>query len=124
MLSNPDHARAGARVLLNYAMALWRRPVTLDLLGWECSNRNPLTAALESVREQRSWERFQALSEANFPLQGGVAELAPLLAAAMNYLAGRGRDLSVFGGLRMHSDEDWFALQGIVESALRGAIHR
>jgi AcrR family transcriptional regulator len=122
VLSDPDHARAGARLLLNYSMALRRRPVTLSLLGRECLNRNPLTAALEDVREQRSRELFQALSDAGFPLQDEVAELASLLAVAMNYLAVRGRALTVFSGPRVHADEDWLALQSVLESALRGAI--
>jgi hypothetical protein len=54
LLSDPDHAHTAARLLANYARALRKRPVTLDLLARECAHRNPLTVALESAREERA----------------------------------------------------------------------
>jgi AcrR family transcriptional regulator len=119
VLADPDRARAGARVLANHARALRRRPVTLDILAFECSQRNPLTVALERVRERRSEELSAALAQAGFPADGPIASVGALFGAAFNYLAIRGRDLRVFGGLGVHTDADWEVLVGIVEATLR-----
>ena len=124
LLSHPDHANVAAKLLGNYARALRRRPITLDLLAWECAHRNPLTVALETVREERSRELFQRLSAAKFPLTGGAAELSALLAAALNYLAVRSREIKVFGGLAIDDEAAWTRLEAVMASAFRGVLGR
>jgi AcrR family transcriptional regulator len=119
VLADPDRTRVGARVLANYARALRKRPITLDLLAFECSNRNPLTIALENVRERRSEELAAALMKAGLPMDGPVAVVGSLFAAAFNYLAVRGRELRVFGGLGVHTDADWERLFAVVELTFR-----
>jgi AcrR family transcriptional regulator len=122
LLAEPDQARVAAKLLGNYARALRQRPVTLDLLAWECAHRNPLTVALETVREERSRELFQHLSAIGFPLSGRVAELSALLAAAINYLAMRSRDIDVFGGLALDCEAAWQHIETIMTLAFRGML--
>lgn len=117
VLRDPDWARAGARVLANYARALRRRPVTLDLLAFETGHRNALTAALERVREERTTELFVELGRAGIPLERGMGDLGVLFAAAINYLAVRGRELRVFGGLGVRTEADWARLEELMRTA-------
>ena len=120
-LRDRDKARVGARVLANYARALRKRPVTLDLLAFECGYRNALTVALEEVREARTRELFVALKEAGVP---DLGELGALFSAAINYLAVRGRDIRVFGGLGVHGDADWEHIEEIILEVFRAMSRR
>jgi AcrR family transcriptional regulator len=117
----PDRARAAARILVNYARALRSRPLTLDLLGWELSQHNAVVAAMQAVREERSREILATLAAAGFPLGDGLAELGALLSAAMNYLALRARQLSVFSGLPIGKDADWDHIEDVIASVIRRA---
>jgi AcrR family transcriptional regulator len=122
LLAAPDHAHVAAQVLSNYAAALRRRPVTLDLLAWECAHRNALTEAMETVRERRSTELFAALAEAGFPLGGALPAVSALFAAAINYLAMRGRQIEVFAGLPAQTDDDWQRIVSAIEAAFRAMM--
>ncbi len=119
VLRDPDKARAGTRVLANYAAALRKRPVTLDLLAWECAHRNALTVALEKVREERSTELAEALTAAGVIPSEAAATIGTLFAAAINYLAVRGRELSVFGGVGVRTSKDWARIEEAIYVALR-----
>ncbi len=116
-----EPARTAGRILANYARALRKRPVTLDLLAWECANRNPLTAALEKVREERALELDRALAAHGLRLSPSAAGLGALLAAAMNYLAVRSRDIRVFGGLPVGTDADWDRIEELI-TGIYGAM--
>lgn len=109
-----DPATVGGRVLARYAAALRRRPVTLDLLAWECAHRDGLTAALERVREERSEELAAVLVEEGVPLGGSAGEIGAILAAAINYLAVRGRSIETFGGLRVRTAKDWARIEELM----------
>lgn len=122
VLRDADPARAVARVLGNYARALRKRKVTLDLLAFECSQRNALTVALEEVRERRSEELYAALVGAGFPLSGAMGAVGALFSAAINYLTVRGRDIRVFGGLPVRTESDWDAIEGAMEATFRALL--
>lgn len=122
LLMHADRPRVAAKLLANYARALRKRPVTLDLLAWECSHRNPLTAALEAVREERSQEVFATLAAAGFPILDGPAELSAIFAAAINYLTVRGRELKVFANLRLNTEADWQRIEDLMAQAFRGIL--
>ena len=124
VLAQTDHAKIVSETLGRYARALRKRPVTLDLLGWECAHHNSLTKALETVREARTLELMQVVAEAGVPLEGGLAELTALFGAAINYLLVRSRNLRVFGGTAVKSDADWTALEHVMELAVRGMMVR
>jgi AcrR family transcriptional regulator len=116
-----DRAKAAARLLSNYAQALRKRPVTLDLLAWECAHRNPLTEALEAVREQRAQEVFARLAAAGVELSSHARELSALFAGAINYLALRSRQVSVFAGLGVRGDAAWQRIEAVMAVAFESA---
>jgi AcrR family transcriptional regulator len=122
VLAHDDPAEVVAQALSRYASALRKRPVTLDLLGWECAHENPLTKALETVRETRTLEMMAELARAKGPIAPGTAELIALFAAAINYLLVRSRGLRVFGGVGVKSERDWAALEQVMKRALRGML--
>ncbi len=106
-LSALPPSEIAAFLLGRYAEALRKRPVTLDLLAWECVERTPLTEALEAVRERRSEELFTALSSFGIPVTYRMRAAAVLFSAALQYLAVRGRDLPVYAGMNIREDEGW-----------------
>lgn len=101
-------------VLERHAAFLRSHPVTLEVIAWELSERNELTEALETVREERSLALMRALArrfgqdEALFAHR--FAPLLALLGAAANYLAARGRRLRSFNGIDLQSEEGWARL--------------
>lgn len=119
-----DPARAAARMLTNYSRALRRRPVTIDLLAWECTQRNPLTIAIEVARQARNEELFGQLEKAGFSLETGLPELSMLFSAAIHYLAIRGRSLSSFGPLPLEGEAAWAAMEALFEASFRGMLAR
>lgn len=112
-----DPGRAAASLFRNYVAALRKRPITLELLAWECVRRSPLTAVLEEVRERRSEEVFREIASAGFPLTDASAALASLLAGGLNYLCVRSRHIKVFGGIELDDDNAWDALFSGIERA-------
>lgn len=91
-----------ASILLAIYDALQQRPQTLTIMAWELVQRNPLTDALASVRENWSQQLIAAALPAD-ELESLPAEqiltLANLLVAGMQYLLLRGRSIALFGGL-------------------------
>lgn len=122
LLREKDVAALIAGTLANYAAALRKRPVTLDLLAWECAHRNPLTIALEKVREERTMELHRTLVAAGLPVTETLLATSNLLAAAINYLAARGREVRVFGGLGVRSDRDWTSIAQTIEVTMRALV--
>lgn len=127
----PDPARPDAlpaclaRVFERHVAFLRGHPVTLEVIAWEMSARNELTAALESVREDRSLALMRRLAvrfdipESDF--QSQVAPLFALLGASANYLAARSRHLSLFNGLDLQSEAGWAQLCRAAEHMLAAA---
>ncbi|WP_022730038.1 TetR/AcrR family transcriptional regulator [Fodinicurvata sediminis] len=103
-----------ARIFERHVTFLRHHPVTLEVLAWETAERNELTIALESVREERSLALMRSLAarfEVPAPeLMRQVGPMFALLGAAANYLAARGRRLGHFNGLNLHSDAGWATL--------------
>lgn len=117
-------ARTLERLFERHAAFLRAHPVTLEVIAWEMSARNELTAALESVREARSLALLRRLAarfgvpEARFLAQFGPA--LALLGGAANYLAARGRRPTVFAGVELGSDAGWESLQKAAAGLLAG----
>ena len=105
-MSRRDAARALAR---NYARGLMARPAAVAVLRRECVERDPLTIALETLREDRSLELARRVTEAG--LMGGTEQqlLFALFGAATNYLLIRG-ELRTFSGLPVGTEEAWDAI--------------
>lgn len=87
------------------------RPVTLEVLAWEMSERNALTEALEEVRETRSVDLLRLLAARHgLGRQDAEARLGPafaFLGAAANYLAVRARRTPTFTGVDIGSETGW-----------------
>jgi AcrR family transcriptional regulator len=120
VLREPSAAQIASRILVNYARALRRRPATLQLLAWECCHRNELTIVLEETRERWSARLIEEIRSAGIPLSAEMMMLAGLLSAAINYLTMRGQQIRVFGGMDVHSDEGWSAIESAIGAAFSG----
>lgn len=122
-LLGPDRAvldlptpQMGAEVLRRHGRALRQRPLTLDLLAWECVHRNALTAVLEDVRQAQSMALLQAMARAGHDIPRSGRVLSSLFAAAINYLAVRGRELERFGDVAL-DDGGWSELESVIEAS-------
>ncbi len=100
-----------ATVMENLAAAIRSRPHTLEILAWEMIERNELTAHLEEVRELQGRKLTEVLSEEidESPNTAGidVAALAAIMAASINYLAVRSREIRIFNGIEIREDRGW-----------------
>jgi AcrR family transcriptional regulator len=114
-----DEGEAIGQILVNYARALRRRPATLELLAWECSHRNALTILLEETRERWSQELLAEIQRLGPRPTSQRLVISNLLSAAINYLAMRGRQIRLFGGMDIGSDEGWEAIEAAVAAAFK-----
>ena len=106
---------------LLYARELRARPNTIELLAWECVERNALTIAFEEVRERRSIELSEAVAAHGFEPPIDLRPAIAMLASGIHYLLIRSRNINVFGGARVSSDAFWEdELRGVVEALVRG----
>lgn len=120
LLPGPAENTAGAWLGLiarRHVEALRARPVTIEIMAWEMSERNDLTAALEAVRERRALELVTLLGQ-RFALPPSIdaVAVAALLGAALNYLVIRMRSVRWFQGVDFADDQGWERLIAAVES--------
>jgi len=94
-------------VLINFAKALRRRPVTLEIMAWELVENNELTEVLTKVREDMSIEIFRELSAKLVDVDTDVPAIATLLSAAVSYLLLRSRNIEVYNTVDIRSDKGW-----------------
>lgn len=120
VLARPT-AEMGAEVLRRHARALRRRPMTLDLLAWECVNRNALTAVLEDVRQTQSAALLQAMVDAGHRIPQSGRVLSSLFAAAINYLAVRGREIVRFGDVAL-DDPGWARIEAVISASFAALL--
>jgi AcrR family transcriptional regulator len=106
----------------HYVMEIRRRPTTQEILAWELVERNELTAQLEEVRERRGLALMKALAY-DAPPHVDVAAVSSLFASSVHYLALRARQIRIFNGIDLRSEEGWARLQrtmlGMVIGLLR-----
>jgi AcrR family transcriptional regulator len=107
---------AVAVLLCNFARAIRKRPVTLEILAWETIERNELTKVLEKVRKDFTNDLYRFL----FAGRGAeavddMAAVVTLVRAGINYLAVRSRKVASYGDVNIRSEEGWHRL----ESAIR-----
>ncbi|MDA0339701.1 MAG: helix-turn-helix domain containing protein [Proteobacteria bacterium] len=124
----PDLAAWAASVFRRHVSFLRHHPVTLEILAWEMVERNPLTVALESVREARSIELMRALADKFQADQAIVLKhLGPMMAlfgAAGGYLVTRARNdgMRVFNGIDVQTDRGWAQINDTLEMMLRAFV--
>ena len=122
VLADPDPQRVAGRIMANYARAIRSRPVTVQLLAWECNERNALTIAVEDVRERWATQLNEEMLRAGLPLTPQFGVLAALFTSAIHYLAIRSRSIQRFGGVDVGSDAGWDAMIETMERAF-GAFY-
>ncbi len=111
---------AVATLLCNFARAIRKRPVTLEILAWETIERNELARVLEKVRRDFTRELYRGFVDGRAPRGAQDAAVVTLLSAAINYLAVRSRKVGRYAYVRIGSEEGWNRL----ESAIRAICGR
>ena len=101
----PPPARA-ALAAVNYLGAIRRRPVTRQLLAWEMTERNDLTAAFGELRETRSREVIERLELKEEDNADAEAVLA-LILGAVDYLVTLSRAPRWYAGIDLGSLSGW-----------------
>jgi AcrR family transcriptional regulator len=109
------------RVVASYVAQLRARPLTQEILAWELSERNEVTARLEEVRERRGLELMMVLAR---DLAPGVdlAAVASILAGGVHYLLLRARRIRVFNGIDLRTEEGWSRLEAAARTMVLGAL--
>jgi hypothetical protein len=92
-----------------YIAEIRRRPTTHEILAWELMERSEVTARLEEVRERRGLELMKALAR-DAPSHIDVAAVSSLFASSVHYLALRARQIRVFNGIDLRTEEGWTRL--------------
>jgi len=108
----PERMSALAR---NYLEAIRRRPVTQEIMAWELIERNPLTAQLEALRENRMLRFFEEFMP-EFAHQKDFLAISAIVGAAINYLVTRSRHTRFFSGVDLSQDSGWQSLVHAVEN--------
>ncbi len=117
----PGWEDAFVAIMINYARALRSRDLTLDIMAWECVERNALTIALEEVRERRSNELYEAIAQANIPIDVDIRVPVALISGAINYFAIRSRTIRIFAGAEVNKEEFWTReLRSAIQTMMRG----
>ena len=95
------------------------RPVTLAVLAAELTERTPLVAALEGVRERRTLELVEWIAT-NYPTPRKIdlAAITMVLGVAVNYLAVRARALNVMSGIPIGDDAGWRRIYVAIDAVL------
>ncbi len=104
-----------------FTEALKKRPVTREIMIWEMIERNELTSELEAIRENSIVEFFQMFlldKETEYDLQAVLA----LIGAAISYLVLRSKNIDLYGGIDLSSDQGWQRLQNALDVVIRGMV--
>ncbi len=104
-----------------FIKALLKRPVTCEIMIWEMSDRNELTAELESIRENSMTEFFQMFLQGKADEHDLLAVVA-LMGAAISYLVLRSKNIDLYSGLDLSSDQGWQRLEKAITTIIRGII--
>ena len=107
--------KAVAELLCNFARAIRKRPVTLEILAWEAIERNELSKVLHKVRKDFTKKLYGVIAGSAGHPTADMAAVVTLVTAGINYLAVRSRKVGSFGAVRIRSEEGWQQL----ESAIR-----
>jgi AcrR family transcriptional regulator len=110
LLSLPTAERY-ARFIEHFVDELRARPLTVAVLASEVNERNELTAILEAEREQWGEEAVRVLGGTEWAERPWLQGVTLLLVAGVQHLLVRSRQIRVFGGVDLRSDEGWDELK-------------
>ena len=121
MLLSLPAAERYARFFEHFVDELRARPLTVAVLAGEVIERNELTAILEAEREQWGEQAARVLAGAEWAERPWLQGVTLLLVAGIQFLLVRSRQIRVFGGVDLRSDEGWAELKRSLRS-LAGAL--
>jgi len=81
--------------------------------------RNDLTVELETIRENTMMNFFDMF----FPsIDKGpdIAALGAIIGAGISYLVSRGRQISIYNGVDLQSEEGWKRLEDAIDTMIQG----
>ncbi len=108
-----------SRLSRNFIQAIRQRPITQEILAWEMVERNDLTVELETIRENTMMNFFDMF----FPsIDKGpdIAALGAIIGAGISYLVSRGRQISIYNGVDLQSEEGWKRLEDAIDTMIQG----
>jgi len=103
-----------ARFFEHFIDGLRARPLTLEIMAAEITERNELTAILETERENWGAEAARLLGDDAWEQRPALRGVTLLMVAGVQYLLVRSRTIRLFGGLDIRSDRDWATLKASV----------
>ena len=119
-----DLASALAALVQGYLASLRRRPVTLEAIAWEMSERTALSERLDRLREQ--WRRdatTRVFRQHKVPAKVDIEAVMAVLAAAADHLAARGRLGGSFQGVALDDPVGQKRLDDAIGAILEGVIN-
>jgi len=106
----------------NFIDALRKRPLTQAIMAWEIIEPNGLTEELERIREQSIIEFFQMFFVKD-QRQIDLQAIIMLIGAAISYLVLRSKNIDLFGGLDLGSEQGWKRIEKAIETIARGVLN-
>jgi AcrR family transcriptional regulator len=108
-----------ARFFEHFVHELRQRPLTLEILAAELTERNALTAILEAEREQWGIDATRVLGGPEVQALPFVQDVTLLLVAGVQYLLLRSRRIRIFGGVNIQGDAGWNRLLRAIDTLAR-----
>ncbi len=107
----PDYLKT---LLDRYVIALEARPLALEIMAWEMSAQNSLTAALARTRSERGMELVKRIRAYYQQPSIDIGGILGVFGAAINYLVIRTRKQS-----QQYKTEEWWRLRQTIEKLLQ-----
>ena len=105
----------------NFIRSLQKRPMTQAIMAWEIIETNELTDELERVREESIMEFFQMFF-INDKTKIDLQAIIMLMGAAVSYLILRSRNIELYGGIDIRSEQGWNRLQEGIDQIVKGVL--
>jgi AcrR family transcriptional regulator len=110
-LPNLSPAELAKTLILGFARAVRRRPITKEMMRWELQERNELTEAMAEEREQRARQWLSLVPD----LEGAdLAAVVSVLAAGQVYLTLRSKTADRYNGIELNSADGWKRIEDAV----------
>ena len=119
-----DLAPALATLVRGYLASLRRRPLALEAIAWEMSEKNALSARLDLLREQ--WRRdatTRVFRQHKVPARVDIEAVMAVLAAAADHLAVRGRQGGNYYGVALDDPVGQKRLDDAIAAILEGVLN-
>ncbi|MCD4675986.1 MAG: TetR/AcrR family transcriptional regulator [Desulfobacula sp.] len=107
----------------NFIGSLRKRPLTQAIMAWEIIEPNDLTEELERIREQSIIEFFQMFFLKD-QIQIDLQAIIMLIGAAISYFVVRSKNIDLYGGLDLGSDQGWERIEKAIETITHGVLNK